>query len=258
MIVFCAGKTYTEQPNSISESFHRPSLDSIVTFLSEKELVAAFIPHLGSFLLQPGTFQYRFEVDFGGRIADIVLARFQNPPPSEKRLKPFRQVKQSDLFYMAQLVPRPLKAETLASRTWSDLNKVKEITRKMERHHLITRTESGMALAAGDWHCILPSEVVAFEAKLYDWRQAIIQAAVYAQKSDRSWVIMPDEQRENSELRKECKERGLGLAVLDQSGRIFKLVRPRATKNARDQINNMRLRLLWDMARPQKDEWFTS
>lgn len=68
------------------------------------------------------------------------------------------------------------------------------------------------------------SELIAVEAKLTRWREALAQAAVYRRYADRAYVLLPAERAEMAvEHRFSFIERGVGLLSYDSTGvrRIF-------------------------------------
>ena len=223
-------------------------------FSSEDQLVETFAAHVADFLESRGVGRHRYEVDLGGRVADIVATRFPNPSPPGQLLRKLRQIPAVELFYVAHLLSRPLKTTTLAERTWSSVERVAEVVHRMERRNILSRTKSGKAFTVKGWKEFLPVETVAFEAKLDDWREAIEQATTYARRADRAWVVMPERHRQNEDLRSACKKRGIGLVVVSRDS-IAKVVRPRSRQGQITSLREMRLRLLWDLARNEDERW---
>jgi hypothetical protein len=69
------------------------------------------------------------------------------------------------------------------------------------------------------------AEVIAVEAKLHRWREAIEQATTYRRFANRSFVALPRATIEGSaQISEACRERGLGLIAVWSSG--AKVVRP--------------------------------
>jgi predicted transcriptional regulator len=213
-------------------------------FPLEADLVERFAPFVPSVFGTRGVV-YRREVELGARIADIVA--WANPArPTSDTLAPLKRASVGDLAVLAHLLERPLSVRTLAERTYTGADAVDFRMRTLNRWGLVSRQRSAYEL--GVWADKLPSEVVAVEAKLEDWRTAVKQAAYYLRFADAAWVLLPADTNAATDARDACRRTGVGLLLFDGET-VAKSVRARRTQGSQYLRRLMKLRLAWNLAR---------
>ena len=189
--------------------------------------------------------QYRREVELGSRIADIVA--WASPEVADgETLASLKRASVGDLAVLAHLLERPLSARTLAERTFASVDAVEARMWTLDRWGLVSRERS--TYAVGVWADRLPTEVVAVEAKLEDWRSAVAQASYYARFADAAWVLLPADASAARGARDACREAGVGLLLFDGET-VLKPVRARRSQGPRYLRRLMKLRLAWTLAR---------
>lgn len=215
-----------------------------VGFPLEEDLVDRFAPLVPS-VFGTHSAQYRREVELGARIADIVAWSAPVPAPTDG-LAPLRRVTVGDLGILAHLLERPLTARSLAERTHADAEAVQVRLRFLDHWGLVSCDRS--AYAVGVWADELPTEVLAVEAKLEDWRTAVEQAAYYARFADAAWVLLPSDAAAVEDAKRACREVGVGLLLFD-GVTVVKPVRARSNQGPQYLRRLMKLRLAWNLAR---------
>ncbi len=123
-----------------------------------------------------------------------------------------------DTWIVAELLrARPRCAKTLAARLFARPEKTTKALHRLERIGVLHR-ESDAAFMLRDWFPT-DSEVVAVEAKLARWRDAVDQAEEYLHFANRSYVALPTETvTRSTELKAECRKRRLGLLAVSRQG----------------------------------------
>lgn len=110
------------------------------------------------------------------------------------------------------LVHRPLRASTIANHIFTRANRVQEVLDRFERRNLVKRRSRGVYSLC---RASIPNhvEVIAVEAKLTRWREAVMQAKRYTHFANQVYVALPQATIENVflPLLEECSEYGLGL-----------------------------------------------
>ena len=122
-----------------------------------------------------------------------------------------------DSWIVADLLrARSRRVSTLSSRLFARPEKTMRAVERLERLGLLDRA-SGSAFSLGD--CFpRDAEVVAVEAKLYRWREAIEQAAEYLRFANRSYVALPKETVDTTKgLLAACRSRGLGVIAVSEA-----------------------------------------
>lgn len=215
-------------------------------FALESELVEVFSKSLENFLRTGSFGTHIYEVPLGVRTADIVAIGHRSSLTDEQ-IELLRRSRCVDLMSGAALLARPLSLEGLAKRNWTRVEWLQDRVHRLERLGLVQRSATGEAFV---WSELIdvPDEVVAFEAKLHDWREAVNQAAHYAERVTRAWVVMPDAQYGNTLLRDACSDAGVGLVLVKDDGSYIRPVRPRSGTGRLAEIRQTKLSLLWELA----------
>lgn len=165
----------------------------------------------------------RREVPVGGCIPDLVVVGFAEEPRSElwPRRRNFRHA------FVVSLLRRHgrLRAETIAAKGFASLERMRPILDDLLASGAVTGSESG-AISLSPLLAHAGVEVVAVEAKLRRWRQALEQATEYARFADRVVVAMDAGGVPRApETLAEFRGRGVGLLAVGTETEW--LVRPR-------------------------------
>lgn len=149
---------------------------------------------LGAALAQVGLGSDRFdclvarrEVPVGGCIPDLVVVGFAKAPRSDvwPRRHNFRHA------FVVSLLRRHgrLRAETIAAKAFAPLDRMRPVLEDLLTSGAVTGSDSG-AISLSPLLANADVEVVAVEAKLRRWKQALQQATEYARFADRVVVAM--------------------------------------------------------------------
>ena len=119
-------------------------------------------------------------------------------------------------WIIATLIGSPLHGEALAERLFTRLERLIPSLLSLRRFGVIRELDSGefaitrSALPRG-------THVIAIEAKLRRWRQAVQQAAAYLRFANQSYVALPTSVIEkNPRVIDECAQKRLGLIGVDR------------------------------------------
>lgn len=179
-----------------------PSEAALQSFLAEQvELPAAFE--------QP---RLRREVPVGGCIPDLVSVSFRRIPDST--IWPNKwTLRHIHILHAASRRPR-LHLHSLADRCYESVERLRPLVRDLVRTGALTEFESG-ALAVAREIASIEAEVVAVEAKLDRWKDALRQAITYKRFADRAVVAMDSAgaPRDRDALR-EFETAGVGLCAV--------------------------------------------
>jgi hypothetical protein len=127
------------------------------------------------------------EVAAGRRIADVVLLLADNAA-SERTIADELSV--GECVVLATLRRRGrLTRETLIEATGAAERALHATLQKLERRGLLTQTRTGKISLVRSW--TRSASLVAFEAKLHKWRDALAQACWYRRYADASYVVLP-------------------------------------------------------------------
>ena len=126
---------------------------------------------------------------------------------------------------------RFLSLERLARRVGSNPRALTRSTLRPLAEVGAVELESARVRATGVWIPVA-KRLTAVELKLSKWRDAARQADNAAWAVDRSWVVL-DARRAGAAMRNQdyFKEFGIGLAVLDSTGMLRVIERPRRSRS---------------------------
>jgi hypothetical protein len=158
------------------------------------------------------------EVQVGAVIPDLVIVDPVVDEWSPVSLTGF------DTWIVADLLrARTRRVTTLSRRLYARPEKTMRAVERLERVGLLDR---GSSSAFSLCDCFpRDAEVVAVEAKLYRWREAVDQATSYLRFANRSYVALPKEVVEGTDgLLPVCRARRLGvIAVSETSVEIVRM-----------------------------------
>lgn len=228
-----------------------------VNFELEIDLVDAFRDQLDLFLPEgcsEGLCKTEKRIK-GRRFTDLMLGDFAGTIPEVDR-KNLPKVTSWLQGQLARATNKPMSPEKMCEgyipRTQA--RRRKQIT-DLVRWGFMTEDENGLVQTTPELLQLLPNQTVAFEAKLHDWKRAVIQAKNYLRFSHSSWVVMPEKFAHHENLITGCQEAKVGLAVVDSTG-VTKVV-PAAIANDTIPRRTLRFNFLVDFTRHgSSDRWF--
>ncbi len=153
------------------------------------------------------------EVQVGLVIPDLMIVC------AEATAAPVGDLTGFESWIIAELLrARSRRTDTLASRLFARPEKMADALRRLERRGAIHRAAANSVTLRPDWFP-RTSEVVAVEAKLVRWREAIDQATKYLRFANRSYVALPEETlKARSGVAAACRNHGLGLMSVSAAG----------------------------------------
>ncbi len=229
----------------------------LMTFKLEIDLVDAFRDHLDLFLpagKSIGLCKTEKSVR-GRRFTDLMLGDFDGVLSNKER-RHLPKVTSWLQQQLARTTKKPTTPEKLCegfvSRTQA--RRLKQLG-DLVRWGFMNEFDDGTIQTSEDIQTKLPTQTVAFEAKLKDWKGAIKQAKNYRRFSHSSWVVMPEKFIDHEALISGCEDANIGLAVLGING--LRKVVPAPIANDTIPRRTLRFNLLVDYARHgTSDRWF--
>lgn len=205
------------------------SVDRACDFGYERELVHVVEKTISDLLCSSPYLCIRREWPFGYRIADIAMGEFEDDTNTHLIHRSIERISSFGLRIMAELLPRPLKPATISRRLYTTHTNVEKELANLESKGIVKITPGG-AYQAAEWRTCLPKRLIAVEAKLTDWKEAVHQAAYYKDFTSYSYVAMPDQFRCHTDLLASCKNFGLGLIVTNTYGLTRVILQPTVQK----------------------------
>jgi hypothetical protein len=152
------------------------------------------------------------EVAAGRRIADLVLL-LADSAATERAIADELSVAECVLLSTLRRRGR-LTHDTLLEATGTSARSLQSILQRLERRGLLTQTRSGKVSLVPSW--TRSASLVAFEAKLHKWRDALEQARWYRKYADASYVVLPIAHAKAAmKASDEFLAAGVGLLVFD-------------------------------------------
>jgi hypothetical protein len=153
------------------------------------------------------------EVHVGMVVPDLLALRASRVTANVARLSNI------DSWVIAELLPgQPRRPETIARRLCTNADKLMVRLAELQRKGVVNTTESGSFVMAR--HAFTyGAELIAVEAKLNKWRDAVDQASQYLQFSNRSYVALPSDvvRKNRNALLGECAKMCIGLIAVDRN-----------------------------------------
>lgn len=184
-------------------------------FRLEKDLVAVLLEST-SVVLDGASRLHRMltETQVGPRIPDLLLIYSE----SDRQRMPLRLTYFDCTILSAILDGQPIDAAALAERTYASVTDIDQRAVRLARLGLVTvRPDGAYALRRG----VIPDDVriVAVEAKLHRWREALSQAQAYLSFANEAYIAMPSQQiRRNVDALDACATAGVGVIAVDETG----------------------------------------
>lgn len=128
---------------------------------------------------------------------------------------------------------RGLDIKDLASKVnISDSYLKQKVLKKLIEEGFVVNKDTGYFKING-W-LPLASKVIAYEAKLYDWKQGLYQANRYRYFADETYLLMPAETVHRAKI-EEFEATGVGLVSYDMTANKSKvIIKPSTSKEAFD------------------------
>jgi len=167
----------------------------------------------------------RREQPVGASIPDLVYVGFLSEPPED--LWPARWTFQhACLVWQLRRRPR-LQPSTIARRTFQRSQQIDSLLHDLERSGAIRRLPTG-AVQLSQALAAVRAEVIAVEAKLSRWRDALSQALGYGTFADKTIVAMPSNGIPyDPTARSAFSKAGVGLCGIARDGRVEWVIHPR-------------------------------
>jgi len=186
---------------------------TLETFRLEAQLCEVLVAGLLDALGWSRTAAMLSEVQVGAVIPDLVLVDSRRVGTSPCALTGF------DTWIVADLLrSRARRVKTLSDRLFAEPEKTTRAVARLERLGLVDRpSKATFSIREGSFP--RDAEVIAVEAKLSRWREAIDQATAYRRFANRSYVALPRETLERSKgIVPTCRSRGLGVLAVSSDG----------------------------------------
>ncbi len=202
---------------------------STTSYSSEQNLVDQFLRVAPEFFGKANrrAFAGR-EVSAGRRTADVVILVM----PRESSGWTIKPLTVFEAAVVSILRSRPSTRidilESLLSLNRGSLRNGK--LRRLVDWGLVLRGRGGQIKLRRGWNSKM--ELIAIEAKMTKWRQALKQAISYRRYADRCYVLLPNDTCHVVERYLiEFREAGVGLIFLDDSGSILPILEPKRESN---------------------------
>lgn len=159
---------------------------------------------------------FRREVPIGGVIPDLVCLRFRAIPQIKPNVGRW-SYRHAHLLWLLRRWKK-LRLPSLVRLTYDRENNVRALIGDLLSQGMLVQSPSG-AFALSQELSLLEAEVIAIEAKLYHWSQALKQACSYQHFADRVFVAMDYERIKGKNVPKaEFSYHGVGLLGVSYDG----------------------------------------
>lgn len=174
--------------------------------------------------LSPSTTLVRREQPVGGRIPDILYVVFQEPPPQD--IWPSSWISHHTFLVWHLRRAWRLHIETIAQKSYLPVDVAESLLRSLEVSGAVCQADSGSYFLSDQLVEIGRGEVVAVEAKLTRWQDAMDQAIQYQAFADRVVVAMDASWRVSEKAVRIARDNSVGLCVVSEED-VCWVVRPR-------------------------------
>lgn len=120
------------------------------------------------------------------------------------------------------LVSKRMSPANVAERLYSTVERIDAAVHRLKRCGMVREMSSGLIVPSRQPFARV--EVIAVEAKLARWRQALAQARNYLSFSNRAYVALPSSRAQVSKVIEECRSNGVG--VISVQGDLARIVLP--------------------------------
>lgn len=222
-------------------------------FLRESDMIAPLTESLPGLLVPEGPYAVACEVPDGSRVVDIMYASLPDAEANMTGLAPFAEklsrlsVAQTMVLALVWREGR-VSTQRLSGMTYLRADRLEsEYLKPFERSGLVLRDQRSWAVGA--WGEARPARLVAVEAKLTDWREALAQAVDNRSRADLSYIALPevDAGRRRAAIRRSAQQLGVGVIELQSQGEATIVVKAkRAPAHVCRQKWQLSVRLLAD------------
>ena len=186
-------------------------------FETERQLQAALVEHASVLGIQGAEVRARREMPMGSVIPDLVLVSFDRVPAQS-----ILRVRWSypHAYVVAELRRvAHLRRETLVQRMFERRERVDRLLDELIRAGALEETANGSVRLSTELRS-LRTQIVAVEAKLSRWNEALRQAVSYGAFADRSFVAMDAGRIDGGrdEVTDAFRRAGIGLVLVDGNG----------------------------------------
>lgn len=223
----------------------------VALFLLESEMISHIERKAPALLGFKGSYAYANELPVNNRVVDFALAPIdaRQLTLSREEAKALCKLSMVQLDVLSLFVGRPKVTLQYLSRTtfMPAPLLVRDFITVFSQYSLITRT-SRYSYSATDWIEALPPYIVAIEAKLNKWQEALGQAISNRSFANVSIVTLD---KRDTDIPSSAKERfragGIGLLAFDDDGDIKTVVPvPKYNSSTRDRSFQL-VRLVRDL-----------
>jgi hypothetical protein len=200
----------------------------IMAFKTERDLQLT-LTALDLRLAEPCTATFiRREVPIGRCIPDVIYVRFSTIPRPD--LWPRRwSFRHAHILWLLRETPH-LRPETIASLSYERLERIQPLLDELRRSGAVVRSSFG-TLSLSDEFASVVADVIAAEAKLQLWRQALSQAMTYRHFANRTFVAMDATTTPRApEVLAQFRTNQIGLCAVDSKSLEWLVYPPRHTE----------------------------
>ncbi len=204
-------------------------------FARESDMIAPLTESLPRLLVPEGPYAVACEVPDGSRVVDIMYASLPGADASMVDLAPFADrlsrlsVAQTMVLALVWREGR-VSTQRLSGMTYLRPEKLdSEYLKPFEDWGLVLRDQRSWTVGA--WGDARPGRLVAVEAKLANWREALAQAEDNRTRADLSYIALPqvDASRKRAQIRRGAQELGVGVIELQPQGGATIVVKAKRT-----------------------------
>jgi hypothetical protein len=216
-------------------------------------MIAPLTESLPGLLVPEGPYAVACEVPDGSRVVDIMYASLPRAEANMTDIAPFAdrlsRLSVAQTMVLA-LVWREGRVSThrLSGMTYLQPDRLEsEYLKPFERSGLVLRDQRSWSVGA--WGEARPAQLVAVEAKLADWREALAQGQNNRTRADLSYIALPevDDGRKRAQIRRGAQQLGVGVIELQSGGETMIVVKAkRAPAHVCRQKWQLSVRLLAD------------
>ena len=167
------------------------------------------------------------EVKVSRSIADAVVVASKRPPRRE--MQPLSVAESVVLSSLRR--HGPTRVDILERRCGVAARELRfGLLKHLEQRRLVSRQSGGRIVASARW--LQNLQVIAIEAKLTKWRQALSQASAYRRYANQSFVVLPQPVAELARINRAVfAAEGVGLIAVDGAARISVVLESAQHKN---------------------------
>lgn len=198
-----------------------PKLAQPMAFRYESDLVACGVALLPAFIsARASNWKIATELGVGLAIADLVVALFKRPVGANVRALSARES-----VVLAALRNRgTTRIDLLEAGCGLERGGLRGPTLdRLVKNGLVERLPGGCVALAGDW--AEEVELIAIEAKLVKWKQALRQASNYGRYADSVYVLLPSSEARRAACIEAATMAGIGLLIVED-GQLEEHVAP--------------------------------